>query len=182
MEFAGSNYYNDLDQRMIKLPGEVLKGISPKAIVEIINENLKQQFTASTIPIVANELADNANTIKTATKEYTRASAELCNSWLTTANKAQTTIDKINGAVTGAVDATQKAALDFSEDFRKALKKTFWAFLAMVLATEIIITLLFFDYVQLNTKTLYEVPPDVQLIIEQQRERGLPLTPLERKK
>ena len=180
MEFAGSNYYNDLDQRMIKLPGEVLKGISPKAIVEIINENLKQQFTASTIPIVAQELAVNANTIKTATKEYTQATKELSGSWRTVADEAQKTIEKIQGAVSGAAKASQKAAVDFSNTFSKTYDKALYFLCSLALVAGILIGILIIDQLRPLTKTVYEIPPNVQSIIDEQRERELMFTPKEK--
>ena len=60
LEKTGNEYYQLLNKRLIQLPCDIAAGISPKAIVELINENLKQQFKASTIPTVAEKLATNA--------------------------------------------------------------------------------------------------------------------------
>ena len=173
LETTGSKYYQELDQRLTRLPGDIATGISPKAIVGLINDNLKKQFTLSTIPIVAKELAINAETIKTATREYTRASGELCDSWQETADEAQKTIEKINGAVSGAVKATQKAALDFSDIFKKTYKKALWILCAMALATEIMIGLVIVNYVQPSTKTVYEIPHNLMLLLEERKREAL---------
>jgi len=171
LERVGKDYYQQLDKKLTRLPVEISSGINPKTIVERINDNLKNQFTLSTIPIVAKELAANAETIKRATKEYTRASTELCDSWRTTADEAKNTINKIETAISGAVEASEKAALDFSDTFRETYKKALWILIAMALVTEIMIVLVIFGYIRPQTKTVYAIPSEILLMMEQQKER-----------
>jgi len=66
---VGSEYYQKLDKQLTRLPDEIATGVNPVAIVERINGSLKRQFDLSTIPVVAKELAANAGSIKTATKD-----------------------------------------------------------------------------------------------------------------
>ena len=120
LEKVGSEYCRKLYQKLIRLPDEIASGISPEEIVECINGNLKKQFNATTIPIIANELAANAKHIKTATMEYTRASSELCDSWRSAADEAHNAIDKIQTAISGAVETSKKAAIKLSKTFDRA--------------------------------------------------------------
>jgi len=120
LEKIGSEYYQQLNQQLCRLPEDIFGGINPKEIVECINGNLKKQFNATTIPIIANELAANAKHIKTATMEYTRASSELCDSWRSAADEAHNAIDKIQTAISGAVETSKKAAIKLSKTFDRA--------------------------------------------------------------
>ena len=120
LEKVGSKYYQQLNQQLTTLPTNIASGISPEAIVECINGNLKKQFNATTIPIIANELAANAKHIKMATMEYTRASSELCDSWRSAADEAHNAIDKIQTAISGAVEISKKAAIKLSKTFDRA--------------------------------------------------------------
>ena len=45
LEKVGSEYYQQLHKRLIQLPDDIASGINPKAIVELINDNLKKQFS-----------------------------------------------------------------------------------------------------------------------------------------
>jgi len=176
LETTGSEYYRQLDQRLIELPGDIAAGISPKAIVELITDDLKKQFTLSTIPTVANELAAQAVTIKTDTKEYAQANKELCNSWQATANKAHETIEKIESAVSGAATASQKAAMDFSNTFKKNYTKTLLIIGVIVLGTGIMIGVVISDHFT-RLKTVYEIPPDVQIQIDRKKEWDMKFAP-----
>jgi len=102
-------YYQLLQKQLTQLPTDIAEGISPKAIVERINDNLKKQFDLSTIPTIAKELATGAANIKTTAKEYTRASEELCGSWKSAANEAHRAIKEINAAITAAAVKAQRA-------------------------------------------------------------------------
>jgi len=173
LEKTGSEYYRQLDQRLIKLPDDIAARLNPISIVALINSLLKKQFEATTIPTVANKLAANAEIINNATKEYAQANKKLCDSWQATANKAHETIGKIKSAVSGAAEASQKAAVDFSKIFKKTYRKTLLILGAIMLGTGIMIGIVVSDYFRPRMKTVYEIPPDIQLLIEQKRERDL---------
>ena len=179
LEKTGGEYYRQLDQRLIELPVDIAAKLNPAEIVALINSLLKRQFEATTIPTIANELAANIDTIKTATKEYARESKELSASWRSTSNEAYKTIEKIKEAAYGAVNATQKAAVDFSNIFQETCNKAFWILITIGLVTVIMIGMTIFGYIQPHTKTVYELPHDVLLMLEQQAERKLMLTPKE---
>ena len=137
LEATGSDYYQRLHKQLTQLPDDIATGISPKAIVERINDNLKKQFELSTIPVVAKELAANAVNIKASAREFTSASEELCGSWQSASDKAhraikeierattaavatsEQAIKEINTAVTSAVAASEQAAERFIHSFNK---------------------------------------------------------------
>jgi len=50
---AGTAYQKLLDERLTDLPGQISQGINPATIAMRINESLRQQFAASTIPETA---------------------------------------------------------------------------------------------------------------------------------
>jgi hypothetical protein len=126
----GSEYYKQLDSRLIQLPESISKGINPKAIVELINDNLKKQFAMSTIPIVAGELKSSADTIRTAAIEYTQTTEELSVQWRSASSKARDAIWDINSAVSEAVRTSEEATKTFTRAFRKTYHRMLWVICA----------------------------------------------------
>ena len=173
LEKVGSEYYQQINQQLIQLHTDIAASIRPKAIVGLITDDLKKQFALSTIPTVAKELAINAETIKTATREYTRASDELSNSWRSTADEAQTTIDKIRTTVSEAFDASRKTTKGFSITFNRIYKKALWILCSLALFVGIMIGVLMFDHMRPGTKTVYEIPPDLMLLLEERKREML---------
>ena len=125
---TGSEYYRQLDKHLKQLPVDISTGISPKEIVERINDVLRRQFDMSTIPIVARELASHASTIRTATKQYTQATDELCASWRSASDKAHKAISDINNAISG----TAKTAKEAIEELRISFGEKHYWMLAIV--------------------------------------------------
>jgi hypothetical protein len=179
LEATGSRYYQELDKRLTQLPVDIAKCINPKAIVENINDNLKLQFELSTIPTIAQELAYNAGTIRTATKEYKRASEELCGSWQKASTRAHEAINKINTAVSGAAESAKQATKSFTVSFNKTYNWALGIICAVALLAGIMIGILIFDRFRPYTRTIYEIPRDIQILLEQkerekQRELSTP--------
>jgi hypothetical protein len=123
LEKTGSEYYKQLDSRLIRLPVDIATGINPKAIVECINGDLKKQFDISTIPIVAKELAANADTIKKSTKEYTHATEVLIDQFRSASEKAREAIWNINHAVSSAAKTAEKSIDAFSVSLDKSYNR-----------------------------------------------------------
>jgi len=170
LEATGSEYHKRLDKRLTQLPLDIANGVNPQAIVELINRNLKKQFSMTTIPSVARELAANAMRIETAASEYTRATAELCDSWLSTSSKAQEAVKEINNAVSKAAKTAERATEAFSHDFRKNYHRVLRTICIIAVLTGIMIGILIFDYLRPRTRTVYEIPEEMERIIQQQQE------------
>ena len=173
LEKVGSEYYQQINQQLIQLHTDIAAGIRPKAIVGLIADDLKKQFALSTIPTVAKELATNAEKIKTATHEYTRASDELSNSWRSTANEAQTTIAKIRTTVSEAFEASRKTTKGFSIAFDRIYAKALWILCSMALVAGIMVGVLIFDRMRPVTRTVYEIPHDLMLLLEERKRERL---------
>jgi hypothetical protein len=133
LEATGSDYYQRLHKQLTQLPDDIATGISPKAIVERISDNLKKQFELSTIPVVAKELADNAANIKVSAKEFTRASEELCGSWRSASDKAHQAIEKIDASVSKAAKTAEEAAEALSNSFNRSYYWILFMFGSLVL-------------------------------------------------
>ena len=166
LEKTGSEYYRQLDKRLTQLPGDIAAGISPRAIVERINDVLRKQFDISTIPIVAKELAAKAEEIRRATKEYKRANENLCNSWQSATEEARQAIDEIQTAVSGAVKTSEQATEAFKVSFDKTYKRILGTLCAFGLVVGIMIGILIFDRLRPYTKTVYEIPRELRILME----------------
>jgi hypothetical protein len=109
LEATGNDYYQKLDKQLAELPGEVAKGINPTAFSERIIDDLKNLFNRSTVPTIANELADNARYFKAKAEEFRKASEQMsgaARSALADANKA---IGSLGEAIEKASDEAWKA-------------------------------------------------------------------------
>ena len=163
---------------MTQLPADIAAGINPKAIVENINDSLKKQFDISTIPLVAQELAAGARTIKAATSEYTRSTIEMSDKWRSASAKAHEAIDNIRTTVSNAVETSEKATKSFTRTFNKTYRWVIGIIAAGVLLTGIMIGILIFDYFRPRTKNIYEIPYELILLLESRhREREQTLAP-----
>jgi uncharacterized protein YukE len=169
LETTGSKYYQELNTRLKQLPVDLVTGLNPKAIVERINDNLKRQFEISTIPIVAEGLSDSADTIKKAAKDYSRATAELNDQWRSASQKAYESIGNIQTAITKATEAAEKATKSFSRTFNKTYQWAFGIFIAIALLTGTMGGILIFDHLRPRTKTVYEIPDDLLILLESRK-------------
>ena len=145
IEKSGSEYYRKLNKQLTQLPADIAAGINPKAIVENINGSLKKQFDISTIPIVAQELAANAETIRTAASKYKSATMELSGQWRTAAISARAAIDNIRTTVSNAVETSERATKSFTRTFNKTYHWAIGIIAAGVLLTGIMIGIMIFD-------------------------------------
>ena len=166
LEKAIKEYYQLLYKQLIQLPAEIATGISSKAIVERISDNLKKQFELSTIPVVAKELADNAANIKVSAKEFTRASEELCGSWRSASDKAHQAIEKIDASVSKAAKTAEEAAEALSNSFNRSYYGILFMFGFSILLAGIFIGVLIPDHIReqlpLTTKHSTKAPPESQ--------------------
>ena len=179
LETNGSEYYKQLHSRLIRLPEDVAKGINPKAIVELISDNLKRQFDLSTIPMVAGELHANAEEIKTATKQYTRATTDLNSFWCSAADKAYEAIRNINRSVSEAANTAKEATAAFTITFRKTYRRMLSIICGSALLVGIMTGMLIVDHFRPYKKTIFEITPELDFVLEELRlQRKGELTPM----
>jgi ElaB/YqjD/DUF883 family membrane-anchored ribosome-binding protein len=125
---SSEEYQKQLDKRLVGLPDQIAKGISPAVIAGNINESLRQQFVNSTIPKTAQALANVAEHMKKTTAEFGHTAATLTDSFHGAAERARQTIDGIESSVSRAATAAKAAAENLAQTFSSA----YWWFLAIV--------------------------------------------------
>jgi hypothetical protein len=92
MQESSTLWHEELDNRLSDLPAEVVRGMSPAAIVERIAESLRQSFAQSGIPRTADALALAARQINDTTAEFQRTAATLTNCYSSTVKQADSAI------------------------------------------------------------------------------------------
>jgi Fe2+ transport system protein B len=181
LEATGSDYYQRLHKQLSQLPDDIAIGISPKAIVERINDNLKKQFELSTIPVVAKELAANAVNIKASAREFTSASEELCGSWQSASDKAHRAIKEIESATTAAVITSEQAIKEINtavtaavavseqaaERFIQSFNKTYHWILGMV--SFLLFFMGFFLGIMIYDRSIPRKQPNIEALPEPQQ-------------
>ncbi|RPH75240.1 MAG: hypothetical protein EHM80_16535 [Nitrospiraceae bacterium] len=125
---AGTAYQKLLDERLTDLPGQISQGINPATIAMRINESLRQQFAASTIPETARALTQSAESIKNIASEFGRMAGPLIDSYRGVAERARQTIDSIRLSIDQASESASRAARELSSTFRHEYR---WALYAL---------------------------------------------------
>jgi hypothetical protein len=174
LEATGGEYFRTLDQRMANLPEAIAKGISPREIVSRINDELCRQFRLTTIPTVAKELAATAEAIKAATKEYRDTTAEVNDAWRSAAAKARATIDDIRPSVTHAAEGARQAARELSTSFRKSYRWALGTVCVLGFVAGIMVCMAVYEHLRPYRKTVYEIPPELQLMMERRARESQP--------
>ncbi|RQV93574.1 hypothetical protein EH220_08065 [bacterium] len=117
---SSESFQKQLDERLILLPKTIAEGIKPETIAANINESLRQQFVASTIPQTAKGLATVAEQLKKVNSEFGSTASALGKSYNGAAEEAHQAIEKMNAAVAGAAQTAKLAAKDLSAKFLDA--------------------------------------------------------------
>jgi hypothetical protein len=128
VERAGE-YCSTIEDRLTELPAAVAEGLRPEAVAREINESLRQQFAASTIPQTANAMTVAAVEMKTAVADFTKIAAAIHDQHRSAAAQARNTIDQMGSAVGRASSTAQHAAEQMSEAFHRELR---WSIYTLV--------------------------------------------------
>jgi hypothetical protein len=113
-------YRSAIEDRLIELPAAVAEGLRPELIAREVNESLRQQFAASTIPQTAHAMTVAATEMKAAVADFTRMAAAIHNEHRSTAAQAKRTIEDLETAVSRAAGTAHHAAAQLSESFHMA--------------------------------------------------------------
>lgn len=119
---ATEGYHRGLEERLAELPFALANEISPQAIAGAINESLRQQFMASTIPQTAESLTAVAREIKKVTAEFRRTANELGDSYAGAAEEARRAVQDMESSVSHAAGAAKRAADNLSWTFSQAYR------------------------------------------------------------
>jgi hypothetical protein len=114
---AGQAYHKLLEDRLTRVPKEVLAGISPEAIARAIIESVRQQFVHSGLPATAEALTVVSHQLNQATGDVQRAAGQLagCSD---IANRARIAIDEMTVSVDSAANTSQWAAMEVLHHFK----------------------------------------------------------------
>ena len=94
-----------------------------------INESLRQQFAASTIPQTAHAMTVAAAEMKAAVADFTKMAAAIHNEHRSTAAQAKRTIEELESAVSRAASTAHHAAAQLSESFHRSLHRSIYTLL-----------------------------------------------------
>jgi hypothetical protein len=119
-EAAGA-YHRKLDERLTALPSAIAAGISPGAIAEKINENLRQQFIQSAIPQTR------------VAAEFGQTAKQLGGSYRGAAEDARRAVNDIESAVSLAAERAKRAADSLSWTFSQAYRWSLYALCTIAL-------------------------------------------------
>jgi hypothetical protein len=127
-ERAGE-YRSAIEDRLTDLPAAIIEGLRPELVAREINESLRQQFAASTLPQTAHAMTAAAAEMKTAAASFGKIAATIHDEHRSTAAHATSTIEHLESAVSRAAATAQRAAEQLSGAFRRELR---WSIFALV--------------------------------------------------
>ncbi len=113
---AGQAYQRQLDDRLTRLPADLVLGIRPDAIARGITESLRQQFVQSGLPATADALKALSQQLTHATGQLQRAAGQL-SACTGIAEQARGAIDQMRTSVSKATDTAHEAVADLTHRF-----------------------------------------------------------------
>ena len=146
-ERAGE-YRSVIEDRLIELPAAVAEGIRPEVIAREVNESLRQQFAASTIPQTAHAMTVAAADMKAAVADFTRMAAAIHNEHRSTAAQAKRTIEELESAVSRAASTAHHAAAQLSESFHRSLHRSIYTLLSLTALAAFGVGMLFDQWIR----------------------------------
>ncbi len=117
---SSESYQKQLDEKLLRLPGEIAKGIQPKDIARDINESLQRQFNASTIPRTAAALATVAEQMRKVHSEFSSAASDIGDACRGSVAQAREAIEKMRMTIEGSAKAARSASENLSVKFKSA--------------------------------------------------------------
>jgi hypothetical protein len=119
---ASEAYHTGLQRKIAKLPADIANGISPEAIAAKINENLRQEFTRSTIPKTAEALGVISERMKTVCSEFSTTSDSLGSVYRGAAEDARKAVASLHSEMSQATVTAARFTSELTEKFSKAYR------------------------------------------------------------
>jgi hypothetical protein len=139
-------YHRQLDERLTRLPKVIASGISPEAIASSINESLRQQFVASTLPQTAKALALTAADMKTTAAEFKRNADSIGDAYHGSAEAARRAITEMVSTISRTTETTRRAVIDLTVTFRRTYRLVITGLSCLALVAGIIFGMLLFRH------------------------------------
>lgn len=156
-ERAGE-YRSAIEDRLVELPTAVAEGIRPEVVARAVNESLRQQFAASTIPQTAHALTVAAAEMKAAVTDFTKMAAAIHNEHRSTAAQAKHTIEELENSVSRAANTAHHAAAQLSESFHRSLHRWIYTLLSLTALAAFGVGMLFDQWIS-TPQTARSQPP-----------------------
>jgi hypothetical protein len=121
---ASQEYQAQLEQRLIALPAEIARGISPEAIAGTIKENLRQQFIRSTLPETAEALSATSQQMRKVCGEFSTTARSLGDAYGGAAQDASRAVSAMRSEISSVTNAAESAIKELSVTFHKAYRWT----------------------------------------------------------
>jgi hypothetical protein len=142
-----ADYRVSIEGRIAELPAVVAEGLRPDLVACEINESLRQQFAASTIPQTAHAMTLAASEMKAAVADFTRITATIHHEHRSTAAQARSTIEELETAVSRAASTAHHAAAKLSESFHRSLHRSIYLLLSLTAVAAFGVGMLFDQWI-----------------------------------
>ena len=116
-----------IGRRLDALPTDVASGLSPEQVAARINESLRQQFMATTIPDTGRALQALAAQLKDSVAAFVVSAREIAAQHNSTAREARAAVNSIESAVHSATAAAREA----NNELARTLLHFNWATLGL---------------------------------------------------
>jgi len=119
---AGLAYQKKLEQRLIQLPEEIARGISPEAIAAKINESLRQQFAQTGMPETAQALGVIAKQLNQSAGEFHKTTVELTGTYRGVAAQASDAMVNMQNRISAVTYIASEAVRELKVAFLREYK------------------------------------------------------------
>jgi hypothetical protein len=158
---ASAEYHARLDQRLVELPVEIARGISPEAIVGTINENLRQQFIRSTLPETAEALTATSQQMRKVCGEFSATARSLGDAYRGAAQDASRAVGTMRSEISSAANAAESAIKELSLAFHKAYRWTAYSLSGLAVLIGFVLGMMAEFWIMSPPKAVAEAPPAV---------------------
>jgi hypothetical protein len=148
-----------IENRLAELPAAVAEGLCPELVAREVNESLRQQFAASTIPQTAHATTVAAAEMKTAVADFTRMAATIHNEHRSTAAQAKRTIEDLESAVSRAAGTAHHEAAQLSESFHRSLHRSIYTLLSLTAIAAFAVGMFFDQWISTPPTARKQPPP-----------------------
>ena len=152
-------YRSVIEERLAELPAAVAEGLRPELVAREVNESLRQQFAASTIPQTAHAMTVAAAEMKVAVADFTRMAGAIHNDHRSTAAQAKRTIEELESAVSRAASTAHDAAAQLSESFHRSLHRSIYTLLSLTALAAFGVGMLFDQWISTPQTAGRQSPP-----------------------
>jgi chromosome segregation ATPase len=119
MSKASEAWHVTLQRRLTALPADIASGISPEAVADKINENLRREFVRSTIPQTADALAGIADRMKNVCSEFSTTSDSLGSVYRGSAEDARKAVASLQAEISQAMETAARFTREIAEKSSK---------------------------------------------------------------